>query len=179
MIKVKWRVVLSIIVVISFSGCVLFSPNIAPDCNQSLHPFLLEETDLPPNWARGRLHYNDEINYRADISCTASYYVLNGNAFQSILQYENEESAISVYSRIIDGFAWKNPSDISPLYEGNALDHYLACSSPRYGHPLMCTFIARYGNYVVIYNTHMNEEFMTVEELEQVLTRIDERMSQR
>ena len=81
---------------------------------------------------------------------------------------------MEAYERIVEAYAWKNPSDMAPLYEGIAPDHYLACSNPRYGQPLMCTFIARYGNDVGIFNTHMKEDFMSVEELEQVLVRIDE-----
>jgi len=175
--RVAWIVVLPTLL----SACVLFSPSpyIYPDCDPSLHPYLLEETDFPPNWVRGKLFYDDEDNFRADNSCYAPYYVVNGYVYQQIFQYADEEDAIDAYARIVDVHAWKNPSDLVPSYDGVALEHYLACSSPRYGQPFMCTFIACYGNDVVIFNTHMNEDFMTVEKLEQVLVRIDERMSQR
>jgi hypothetical protein len=141
---------------------------------------MLTDADFPPGWSSGNPNVDDEYREGAYDSCLKSYYVYDGSAGQVIAVYQNEEQATKGYLGFYDWLAWEEVTRTltAPVYISPFADrYYLACAididTP------MCRVIAKYGSYVVLFNTHYDPKFMTSIDLENILRSIDNKMSEK
>jgi hypothetical protein len=133
---------------------------------------------FPANWLAGEPEENDIHSGGAVGHCVVSFYISDSVAFQEIYEYSTEDEAARGYTRLLGIFSYKAPDTFpAPTFTTSAADEvHLACATMAVG-TSMCQFVARYGVYVVHFNSHFGPEIMTYEELEHALQAIDEKMA--
>jgi hypothetical protein len=141
---------------------------------------LIDVEALPGGWSAGQPEENDVHSGGAREHCVLKFDVSNGEAFEEIYEYTNEDEAISGYERLLAIFSYKGPLTFpAPEIVTPAADEaHLACATMAVG-TTMCQFVARYGAYVVHFNAHVGPEIMTDADFEQALQAIDGKMAQR
>lgn len=177
------RIPLFILVVLFFSHC---TPHYAriESCDPILQALLVTETIMPSEWrqADGEPTMNDEFSYGAINHCSITFYSSNGTGFgvahEQIFQYRNEQEAIADYPKMKELFSLEGyDSFIDSSHDlPNADAYYASCAKPR--DKPMCNTVARYGIYIIEFNTHMSPRFMTEGDFIQVLQAIDTKMIQ-
>jgi len=111
------------------------------------------------------------MNLGADNSCLVSFYFPNGSAFQVVLRYQSEEQAKTGYQNAINRISAFDDITRNEDYKGSAEEYYFACSIEDKID--MCKYIGQYERYVIIFHTHMNDEYMTDKDLESTINHID------
>jgi len=74
------------------------------DCDPVLESMLLDADEFPPNWHKGSPEENDEFSRRAVHHCIVSFTVVNGNAYQELYQYGDQDDAANDYAMLNEYF---------------------------------------------------------------------------
>lgn len=172
---------LLIAMVALLSACqTLVSGDSAGKCRAYLRRMLIDVETLPEGWSAGQPEENDVHSGGASEHCVLTFDTLNGEAFQEIYEYGNEDEVINGYERLLAIFSYKGPLTFpAPEITAPAADEaHLACATMSVG-TSMCQFLARYGVYVVHFNAHIGPEIMTDADFERAVQAIDDKMAQR
>ena len=111
--------------------------------------------------------------------CSVEFLVTNGVAHEEIYEYVSPDDAKENYQYRLDvefrtrerlDTEWIDQKGLL-LEKFNSSDEYLACA--EIGSTPMCRFVGRYEKYIVVFNTHMRNNFMTLRDLENVIEGID------
>lgn len=150
-------------------------------CRPEVQSLLIDATAFPEGWVASSPERPPD-HHGAIRRCGVDFYVYDGVAVQEIYQYETGEEASREFTRQLDVFFTERPIDtpweVPPLPgpASPAADEYrLACSIQ--GKESMCRALARYGHFVVRFNTHMSPDFMTYENLQLVLRAINDKFN--
>jgi len=173
----KWQILPLIGLMLIVTGCV---PR-APQRDLPLEAVLLDESIFPPGSKAGpitpiRDREGARVALGRDISGKKGFAVHSVYCYRSIQGATREfEYRKSVWFLPAENSEpWVVPSEFS--YQSPIADRfYLACGVVH-GIP-MCRVIAQYEECIVRLNIHMFPEFMTFDQLEQVLQTMDERMA--
>lgn len=159
--------------------------NYQPDysCTETFHQLLINQNLFPDGWQMGEPRKDEMQGVGLVDYCGVEYLVTNGVAYSDYFEYKASDFAsegfitkrqIEFVSRDEIDSPWR---ELEMSFDNQLLaeEKYLACADVG-GIP-MCRFLARYGNYIVLFNTHMSPKFMTTESLSNILLAIDEIMA--
>ena len=183
----RFLLFVSLFISIALLGCGLYTIPIIlsafyePDdsCPEFFHSMFVSIEYFPDGWNIGNPHEEEAHGIGILDSCSIEFLVRNGVAFEDINEYKSIFSAKEDYQKklvseyiVREGLdsTWKIPNNIN-INDISADESYLACAD--IGYVPMCRLLARYGKYIVIFNTHMNSEFMTIDNLEKVIYGLD------
>lgn len=147
------------------------------DCDPSLQEMLLDMSALPEGWSSAEPSQNNEYGRGGVEHCEISFYVLNGSAYEEIYRYGSETEAKQDYNYFMDIFFWEHSPNLPPpRIESKVADEFYVACAVLTDTP-MCKVLARYGSFIVHFNTHLSPEFMTYSDLEAIINAIDDKMS--
>jgi hypothetical protein len=161
---------------------VLYKPDYS--CSESLQTMFINVDSFPDGWQMDEPRTDDMYGIGLIDYCGVGYLVVNGVANQRTYEYKSIDYAKEGYREKLSSEFYSRESldtpwieiDMDLKEEIKAEESYLACA--EIGHNPMCRFLARYRKYIVLFNSHMEPEFMTARDLEQVIYAIDARMTQ-
>jgi hypothetical protein len=152
-----------------------------------MHDLIVDATIFPPGWRivrgpepypeRSELAWGDE-NLVVGLQPTGD----KGFASHYVFKFRNEASAMYDHFWILrQGFLFpsgRESKEISAEWTYRspiANDWQFACTD--YGKTVRCTAMARYDEYISVFDTTTSPELMTLKDLEGILRAIDERMA--
>jgi hypothetical protein len=149
-----------------------------PMTSASLLPLLLTITDMPAGWISydpfpAKCGMFEEFCYSVQFDAQVEG---ESHAGETIYFYDYEEESVRLYQQPLLGFAFGNsPPGWSPA-NGKADESYLGCYQYELPDYPLCTYVARYGRYLVKFSTWMVPGKMSLADLENVVNIIDQKM---
>ena len=141
---------------------------------------LIDDSGFLAEWSRGQPI--EDAHYGAIEGCGVDFYVVSGVAVETVYKYSDEAAAQDGYQLLLDIAFPTNQDDTfleSPpeIPASTTADDFQVFCFHQNTIP-MCGAVARYDAYVVHFNTHMRPEFISVDDVENILQAIDGKMSQ-
>ncbi len=152
---------------------------------------LIDLADMPADWY---VVWQGEApdNYRQQQGAYIEFNVNNPQVLYTAAhhdyQYKSERQAAKEFKRLLpiefnsNSIAsytpWQPPQEL-PYTSAVANQFYFAChESSINGIRTVCQAMGQYGNYLVIFHTHVTPEYMTYADIEAILLIIDARMAE-
>jgi hypothetical protein len=156
---------------------------------------MLDGSAFPDNWrsSGGPAHFPEREQGERE-SMQAQFFLEESDdgmygAYHRVFRYRNEVDALYIYYLDFYGgeflpwhmvTQWAVPDGWS--YESRVADRIkFACGevdmSPLGPPEWQCTAVAQYDEYVSVFHTELDPEYMTLEDVEHILVAIDERMA--
>jgi hypothetical protein len=195
---VEWRFA-SIWIIIFLTGSILASCTRVPEKSISDIDLLISLDAYPDEWEM----YPKKDHLETDEGQESGAYVIFNNkddlkmvrSGEDIYHYKSSKRAEFHYNRLRDtyfndeGFyvttPWEIPSDLS-FISNIADDQKFACSGSNFSlgsqtgnSRTICSYLARYQEYIVSVNTTVEAEgktYMTIEQLQSIIEKIDKKM---
>jgi hypothetical protein len=152
-----------------------------------IYDLLVDVSAFPQGWyiESGPSHPPQGKYLRGETESLFLQFIgLEGDAMHIVCRYDNDLQA-TISFHVDDEFAkreavvtpWAIPQGWS--YESQVADRFkFACAElvilSRFRN---CTAVAQYDEYISIFSTHMSSEYMTLEDLQNILKAIDENMA--
>ncbi len=170
----------------------LFEPP-APDRAFEIEDLLIDVSDFPPNWyvnapPAPMPHYDGAIttqeeDIRVGFSAKSPTLIVAG---QTVYRFGAQWVAAAEYSEqlpiefnsnsVASLTPWETPEEL-PYRSPVADQFHFACHTSTLGPNVVCEAMGQYEEYLVVFHTHIAEEYMTFADLEVILVAIDERMA--
>jgi hypothetical protein len=170
----------------------IFEPP-APERAFEIEDLLVDVADFPPNWyvnapPAPMPHYDGAITTQEEdihLGFRAKSPTHIG-AGQTIYRFGAQWLAAAEYSEqlpiwfnsnsVASLTPWETPEEL-PHRSPVADQFHFACHRTTLGPNLVCLAMGQYEEYLVVFNTHIAEDYMTFADLEGILLAIDERMA--
>ena len=177
----RWLLVLTSLIVLLLGGC-LPSTQTARQCDPEHEAKLAGKQEIPPEWSVSRSEKDHLYDSGSIDQCSVYFTAPNAGAFQEVYEYLSDDDAARGYLNLREvafdasdsqNSMWTVPSELS-IEEIHADEHFIACS--QVGDRLGCQFLARYGQLVALFFSHIDDETMTLEDFGLLVASIDQRM---
>jgi hypothetical protein len=171
--------ILVLLLIISIPIIIFVTYKTDDSCSEKFQSMFVNIESFPSGWHKGEPIQMEGRGKGLIEVCSVEYLVTNGVAHEEIYEYasaddaeENYQYRLDVEFRTREGLDtdWIDQNSLL-LEKLNSSEEYLACA--EIGSIPMCRFIGRYDEYIVVFNTHMRNSFITLRDLENVIDGID------
>ncbi len=152
---------------------------------------LIDLSSMPANWYVTSQGDEPAEYFRQQDGARIQFWVNNPEvhhvAAHTVYRFKNERQAAGRFERLLVSHfnsnsiashtPWQPPQEL-PYTSAVADQFYFACHEGSInGIKTVCQAIGQYGNYLIMFNTHVTSEYMTYSDIETILQTIDNRMT--